>query len=159
VKSGAYVIADIDGDSKNDVTDAYVPYLPSTPIGNAWPNPGTLPTPPGYWGFGETTSCLTNRPVETGLRFVDVNADGKADYVQGSSISGTTNFGSWINTYTATSGYSWNGTATGTIPIFDNSNVTTGLFADVNGDGLPDYEEATGGTGYGSDAVYLGNGQ
>jgi hypothetical protein len=152
VKNGSYVIADINGDSLNDWTEAYVPFLPSSP--SAFSNSGSLPTPPGYWGFQES-SCLSYRPAELGLRLVDVNADGKADYIQGSNISGVANVGAWINTYTATSGYSWNGTATGTIPYFAlDGGVTTGLLSDVNGDGLPDYELASGGT----DQSYLGNG-
>jgi hypothetical protein len=160
------------GIQKNDVTEAEVSVLPSTPSAFTYPDGGSqtsLPTPPGYWGFLETTFCLGYRPAEAGFRFVDVNADGKADYVEGdyNYTTGMQNDNASINTYTATSGYGWNGSATGTIPYFaiDGSGsihgMTTGLFGDINGDGLPDYEGATGASGSGLggfDTTYLGNG-
>ena len=53
----------------------------------------------------------------------------------------------FVNGYATSTGYSWSSTSyTGVIPKFayrqDRSHVyTTGIFGNVNGDGLPDFEE------------------
>jgi hypothetical protein len=162
VKSAAWVVGDINGDSIQDVTVAYAP----SPY-HAISSNGNLPTPPGYWA-GSDITCLAYHPLDVGFRFVDVNGDGKADYIQGqyNYTTGVSTAGAWINTYSTSTGYAWSGTATGTIPNFslDGSGsihgLTTGIFGDVNGDGLPDYEEAVGSSGLGGagDEAYLGNG-
>src|SRR5262249_23666215 len=64
--------------------------------------------------------------------------------------------------YASTTGYAWNSTATtSTIPPFgfhfNPYNLSSGVFGDVNGDGLPDYEAYL--SGYISPTAYLGNGR
>jgi hypothetical protein len=155
IKSAAYVVADIQGNAKPDVTWAYnngaLNAVTAVDGGTSF----NLPTPPEYWGT-PLSDCPWTAPVERGVRFVDVNADGKADYVQGRNDAFAVTTGAWINTYSTSTGYSWSGTATGTIPYFNYSDVTTGIFGDVNGDGLPDYEQAVASVA--GDASYLGNG-
>jgi hypothetical protein len=158
IVSQTYVVADINGNSKPDITYAWF----GTPNAAKTIAEGAtyvdLPTPPGYWGTA-ANNCQNFTPNETGLRLVDVNADGKADYIQGSYDAGVPNVGASINTYSTSTGYAWGGSATGTIPYFEGSGVTTGIFGDVNGDGLPDFEMAVNSLGapFGSYA-YLGSG-
>jgi len=95
---------------------------------------------------------------------LDTSADSKADIFQGeyNYTTGASTLSAALNTYSTSTGYSWNGAATGTIPYFDYTgsgsiyHLTTGIFGDVNGDGLPDYEQAVS-TLLGDNA-YLGNG-
>jgi RHS repeat-associated protein len=162
-KSPAYVIADVNGNSINDETVAYnnsgnVGFT----VADGATGPTNLPTPPYNWA--NTDATCSYRAQETGARFVDTNADGKADYVHGdyNYTTGVSTFGAAINTYATSTGYAWGGTATGTIPYFDYDGsgsihaLTTGIFGDVNGDGLPDYEMAV--ASLIADVAYLGNG-
>jgi RHS repeat-associated protein len=121
-----------------------------------------------YWGAAGVV-CNSINPQERGVRYLDTNADGKADVFRGEyniSTGASIQEGAF-NTYATSTGYSWNGAmATGSIPYFDNdsngslAHITSGIFGDINGDGLADYEEAAvnlGGPQFG-DYAYLGNG-
>ena len=121
------------------------------------------PLPPEYWsGFSGTYT-----PIEQGVRYLDINGDGKADIIRGDvdHYAGTTTNEMFLNGYATSTGYAWPGTTwTGVMPQFvlksDSSHSwTTGIFNDINGDGLPDYEEALQHAG--TDIVngaYVGNG-
>jgi hypothetical protein len=113
--------------------------------------------PPDYW------ASLTS-PIERGVRYVDVNADGKADVVRGwkDDVNPSSLFAVYLNTYsTTTNSYSWTATSTivQTSPIFafnePSKIITGGVFGDVNGDGLPDF--VTNLAGYQAGTL-LGNG-
>jgi hypothetical protein len=79
-------------------------------------------------------------------------------------LAGTSNYAIHLNGYaTSTGAFSWAATSTytGSIPAFAKRTsgglyLTTGLFGDVNGDGLPDYVAAL--SGQLATTTYLGNG-
>jgi RHS repeat-associated protein len=161
----AWTIADTNGDGINDFNnfyrnavsglnqeDMYIDY--STRVNNSF-------TPPETWA----TNTVPPQAVERGARYLDVNGDGKADVVRGWRDNVTpANSQSYVqlNQYTpANNTYSWAPTTTaGSIPTFainiDIGVLTGGIFGDVNGDGLPDYESSL--PGWVSPTAYLGNG-
>jgi Salmonella virulence plasmid 65kDa B protein len=109
IKSQADVVADINGDAKPDVTWTY--NNSGTLTGYTEPGGGnavSLPTPPDYWASTDNT-CESPEAAERGFRLVDVNADGKADYIQGRDDSSGATTGAWINTYSTSTGYAWGG--------------------------------------------------
>jgi hypothetical protein len=152
-----YVIADTNGDGIPDInwfTKNNVSGITSSSIGVNGSGTTVNPSPPDY--FADTNS--PPQPREHGFRYIDVNADGKADAVTGQYSSGTNTYSLQLNTYSAANGYGWTGTSTAglTIPQFEYNGYTSGIFGDVNGDGLPDYAEYLQGS-IGPNA-YLGNG-
>ena len=105
--------------------------------------------------------------MERGVRYLDVNGDGKADAVRGwvDNSTSQSDFAIYYNQYaTSTDTYGWSATSTnfvGTVPTFAKKTssgliLTGGVFGDVNGDGLPDYVTALPGTL--ATTTYLGNG-
>ena len=160
VISTSHVVADTDGNGINDVN--LFTYITSTGQtgSHVLINQLTSPsiTPPEYWALeGASTT-----PVERGTRYLDINGDGKADVVRGwqDAVGTTTTYQIWLNAY-ASPTYSWSGApGTTSIPAFAYQNasttMTTGIFGDVNGDGLPDYVMAL--PGYTGTTTYTGNG-
>src|SRR6266851_1196316 len=158
----AYITGDANGDGLNDVMVSY------TLIGGGQTAAvnGTTVSAPEYWGSQENV-CPNPYPSERGVRVLDTNADGKMDIFRAeyNYTTGVSILDAAMNTYSTSTGYGWSGVATDSVPYFDNDgsgsvyHVTSGIFGDVNGDGLPDYEEAVSGLGapFG-DYAYLGNG-
>jgi hypothetical protein len=146
VNSSAYIVADITGDGLNEA--------------NAFTGVNTPhPNQPEYWANAGSPPAATER----GTRFIDVNADGKADLLRGwNDYNNHANdkFTLWLNNYSTSTGYLWaTSTAAGAIPVFganSSFDLTTGIFGDVNGDGLPDYEASL--VGLAGPTAYLGNG-
>ncbi|MCP1846752.1 MULTISPECIES: glycine-rich domain-containing protein [unclassified Bradyrhizobium] len=121
---------------------------------------------PDYWASNPPS---TYSPLERGVRYIDVNGDGKPDVVRGwqdvrTGLEQTIQSVS-INSSSVAGGCGWGGswagtTTNSTIPIFATQNssfiLSGGVFGDVNGDGLPDYETSL--PGWQSAAAYLGDG-
>ena len=167
----AYVVADVNGDGVNDVTVAY-----SQPVAGGYgvniaPSIGSVTSVsvPTVWALGG--SSIT--PIENGTRLVDVNGSGKASIINGfyNYTTGAQSGTLYSNGYTSSNpnAYSWNANPTyqGVIPIFaeDGSgsmpSMTTGLFGDVNGTGLPSYVMSVSGGIFPSNVqqgTYLANG-
>ena len=157
IRNSADIVADSNGNGVNDQTrlmgDSSTP-----PNKTAWmfedqARYPSLSAPPDYWAASGTPPT----PQERGVRYLDINADGKADLVR--NATGTPYM--WVNGYSTSTGYVWNATTTwtGTIPQFSSNATTTGIFGDVNGDGLPDFVQSVDAplTGI-SKATYFGNG-
>ena len=158
--SSSWIPADANGDGINDTSVLFKDT--STNRMQIWnaANSGGLfvENMPEYWASGSSVGD-SHFPAEVGTRFVDVNGDGKADIVKSWNTVATSTM--YLNTYASSTGYAWTATTTwtGTIPAFaagSSPALTTGFLADVNGDGLPDFEQyLTGGIG---PVSYLGNG-
>ena len=173
VVGSAYVVADSEGDGINGISILYLDGGSNkgkiiSPDGNTTTNL-TSPAPPEEWSnSGGGAPLPTYLADERGVRYLDVNADGKPDVVRGikDDYAATTTKQIYENTYAATSTYGWtNGISwSGTIPEFayksdSTHSWTTGIFGDINGDGLPDYEESLNNTGGAiTNGAYLGNG-
>jgi RHS repeat-associated protein len=168
VSGDPYIAADVNGDGINDSTNIACNTTSGPESGYIYQNGATSTTFTPLqannlcWSFGTGSTGGLN---ETGTRFLDVNANGKADIAQG-SYSTTTNSVSQMYANNATStGYSWaTTTPNGVIPYFDvhtaSKYYTSGILGDLNGDGLPDFEAAlavsTGVSAY--NGAYFGNG-
>src|SRR5262249_40732519 len=82
----ASIIADVNGNSKNDITLFYKQTVGGALVGNVALDQTVQvsPTPPDYWANQTNGGCNSAYPpAEIGTRLVDVNADGKADVVRG----------------------------------------------------------------------------
>ena len=152
------MVADTNGDGVNDVSVMYG----VSPMGGLINGTQLGSATPDYWAGTSTTPYNNYPPWERGIRFVDVNADGKADVVRGYYDNSLhTQYNELLlNTYaTSTGTYSWTSTSTAStsIPTFAYSaGGTTGIFGDLNGDGLSDFAQWL--PGYAGQAAYLGTG-
>ena len=82
VSEASYVAADANGDGVNDVSLMYSS-TGSGPTGGTINSTQLGTTTPDYWAGTSTTTYNNYPPWERGVRFLDVNADGKADVVRG----------------------------------------------------------------------------
>jgi RHS repeat-associated protein len=112
------------------------------------------------------------RSVETGTRYFDLNGDGFADILRSQYVSNsasTTQRVYWNDgLYSVTGQLSWTqATPTPAMPIFSSSvsgpgssASTLGIFGNLNGDGVIDYEMANTSNGgpQGDDGAYFGSG-
>ncbi len=159
----AYIPGDTNGNGKNDVNYFYNNNNGQGTKSQMYIDQSTNVTnvvPPDYWGYYGSAQ-------ERGVRYVDVNGDGKPDVVTGyqNDQTGTTTSSLSVNNYaTSTATYGWTASTTynGTIPDFGYQSynglyvMTSGIFGEINGDGLPDYVMAL--PGYTGTETYLGNG-
>jgi hypothetical protein len=169
VSGDPYIAADVNGDGINDSTNISCSSTSGPENGyiNQDGATSTTFTPPQVnslcWSFGSTGTGALN---ETGTRFLDINANGKASIVQGSYSTSTGSVTQmYTNNYATSTGYAWaTSTPRGTIPYFDvhsgSNYYRSGVLGDVNGDGLPDFVLALAtSTGVSSlDGTYFGNG-
>ncbi|QHP67453.1 hypothetical protein EI171_08440 [Bradyrhizobium sp. LCT2] len=160
----AYIPADPMGQGRNEAIDMYQNGFDNSV--HAQSSSCGIVAAPEYWAAYPPS---TVSPVERGTRFVDINGDGKPDVVRGwqdvrTGFEQTVQSVS-INSSSVMAGCTWGGTWAGTttnstIPIFATQNssfiLSGGLFGDVNGDGLPDYE--TNLPAWQSATSYLGDG-
>ena len=158
VNGAAFIPADINGNGIPDINLAtsYGSSITSCAGfdgGGISCNPGTA-SYPDYWAYQQNNGD-GDFPYERGVRLLDINGSGKAAVIHNSNAPSNIATAMYLTSGNAT----WTATSTwqGTIPIFDYENYTTGLFGDVNGDGLPDYEFRIDGQNLPSQA-YLGNG-
>jgi YD repeat-containing protein len=167
VNGDPYLPADVDGNGQNDSTNIECASVTGPENGYIYLDGTTsttfTPTQVNQlcWSSGTTGRGALN---ETGTRFLDINADGKADIVQGSyaTSTGVTANGLYVNAYATSTKWTTTTSWNGIVPTFVllPTSETTGFFGDVNGDGLPDYEIALAtSTGQSSlNGAYLGNG-
>jgi YD repeat-containing protein len=157
IQSPGFVVTDVQGDGTNDTSVFTSQYSHIFINNNA---ASTSVSGPDYWAV--KNGAGVEEPSDRGVRFIDINGDGKADVIKGyrNDYTGVMDQSIYLNSYSATtSTYGWNATSTwnGMIPpitVHLNDNVTTltgGIF------GLPDYEESI--PGYAYPAAYFGNGQ
>jgi len=120
---------------------------PSSPL--SWPNTNTF-----YQYVNSNSGC----PQETGTRLVDVAGNGMANIVQ--NVYNTSTATSTYLGYYANTGGAWSATTSynGVIPQFYISAAgTSGIFGNINGTGLPSYEQDIGASGV-TNGAYLPNG-
>lgn len=155
-KGASFAVADINGNARNDISVFWRHKTTGATTSEGFIDQTTQISgtePPDYWA-ANSNSGWNNRPYqERGVRFLDVNADGKAD------VAGP--LGLHLNTYTYGGSYGWSlyATSSANIPGFRGSSGSiyypAGVLGDVNGDGLPDFARREEG---GSGETSLGNG-
>ncbi len=154
---GDYLVAaDANGDGINEQVNLHC--TGSSETISITPSTGS-PTPPQIsnlcWSY-------VNTAYETGTQFVDINGDGKADIIQSETGSGGSGQYEYLTNYSPSGGYSWTsttlGSSTPTIALSSSGShtITTGLFSDVDGTGLPSFTQRV--DGQISSAAYLANG-
>jgi RHS repeat-associated protein len=165
VYGAAYAVADTEGNGVYDVNAFYKNTFGGSNIAQInGSNTSYVPTLVWATNGGSGPGGLI--PYEDGVRYIDVNGDGKSDIIEGiwNYTNSTSTDALYLNNYATSTGYAWSATTTysGVIPAFVDEGsgslfATTGIFGDVNGDGLPDYEEDVYNYSTGEGA-YLGNG-
>jgi RHS repeat-associated protein len=124
-KGQSYVVADTKGDGINAVNEFYYNNSTNATGSQMLIDQNTLVTnvvPPDWWALAPNPPT----PQERGVRYIDVNADGKADVARGywDDIAGTSTRKLYVNSSTST-GYAWT-LATTTF------NTGNGTFANPN---------------------------
>lgn len=165
--SGTRAVADSDGNGLPDLNLFYLRGSDSSVLKsldqNLYPSFTThTGSAPDYWaqdGYGGPGGY---QYLERGARYVDLTGDGKADMLRSLNVSTGSKTRDYYNNQSSVSGFSWVSTATSTsIPMFTyqsgSSNYATGLFGNVNGDGLVDYVISLPsiGSNQDSDGAYL----
>lgn len=162
----SYIAADVNGNGINDVTESHYSVDDNPPLAHAqiyldqggssqWNQSASVPE---YWSY--VNYQFMQWPTESGVRYFDINGDGKVDVVKGNkndqagTKTAAESIGNGNETWTSTS------TFTGVIPAFSyttsgGTSLTSGILGDVNGDGLPDFVMAL--NSYTGDYTYLGN--
>jgi len=166
VNGQQWLIADTDGNGINDTNSFFHNDFSNLVQEQMVLNNTTLTdntfTPPDYWASGPTSPLYGQ---ERGVRYLDLNGDGKADVIRSyqDTVTGHPAGTQYIdlNSYSTSTGYGWTlATAGGTFPILAQANnsfiLTGGIFGDFNGDGLPDYTQWV--PSWISQATFLGNG-
>jgi hypothetical protein len=109
VSESSYVVADANGDGVNDISLMYSSNG-TNPTGGSINSTQLGGSTPDYWAGTGTSTYNQYPPWERGVRFLDVNADGKADVVRGyfNIATGSQATSLLLNAYsTTTNTYSW----------------------------------------------------
>ncbi len=166
--TAARIVADSDGNGLPDLNVFYEDY-PGSSLAklikkNNYPTftDITGDAPPNYWADDITGWYSVYRYIERGTRFFDANGDGKPDVlrsVNNASGGGTREYHENRSDYST---YSWiNASSLSSIPMFSYESggnyTTSGLFGNINGDGLVDYVISlpTLGSNQDSDGTYM----
>ena len=111
----------------------------------------------GIWNLS-LKFAFSNNGVDTGVRTVDLNGDGRVDIIKQQNCTSENCSGVLLNNGNGwTVSNMWN--LNTNFAIIDNNNFSNGVeFADLNGDGLNDVIKRQNCTGITCDAVVLNNG-
>ncbi|MFT3765275.1 MAG: FG-GAP-like repeat-containing protein [Minicystis sp.] len=134
-KNGSVHIADVDGDGMPDFVQCE--NASPTAMGAAdyrWALHRWTPDVPGWAPAGEEIDRLHGYPCDTELYTVDVDADGRIDLV----VPGAHRVGNQLSFHATHAALSWDGDGAWESVETGLPSSTLLLFADVNGDGLPD---------------------
>lgn len=167
VNGQGWIITDLNGDGLNDKATLYVQngakYGSIYHGGTASQGDVVVPETLAIFAGGQTIEYPAR---ERGVRILDINADGKADIVRGewnyTTQTATTSL--YLNAYSTSTGYSFPTTTTSQvdIPRFSEDGtgtihgLTSGIFADLNGTGLPSFVQRV--DGHFNIATYLADG-
>jgi hypothetical protein len=147
-------LADMNGDGKAD----YVVVNPASGSLTVWLNGGYDTKSPSAWDWNPQGVIApgVNLPMGDDVELVDVNGDGKADYldISSSQAIGTSNFNfrisMWLNSWTGSGSCCW-------APLGEVANGVRGrvVVADIDGDKKADYLYITA---YGAVYAWLNGG-
>ncbi len=149
--SATRTVADVDG---NGLPDLNLFYLNTTNSNvyrsidqNLYPSfSNGVTSAPEYWAHDNFAGPGSYSYVDRGSRLLDVTGDGKADLLRSVNAYAGSRTRSFYTNQSSVQGFSWVAlSATSTdIPMFsyedhNNNYNATGLFGNVNGDGLVDF--------------------
>src|SRR3989344_3808742 len=159
VSDNTDIVGDVDGNGLPDLSSFYQNSATLNTYRNVQSN--FYPT---FNGYDEQISTeywgCESQAAERGVRFFDANGDGKADILRHDSNNGSPA----TTSLRGVGDLTWVGesVAAGTIPMFANTwgsgAYSSGLFGNINGDGLIDYVvslNACEGGGCGENGAYL----